>query len=90
VFYLELPSAGRHGAEHLADARHKLAARTAVWHSRARVRHPDWPDVTGAVYRALAGATEELVREQVLAGALADVGSLEDVLVDIHLRLLTA
>jgi AcrR family transcriptional regulator len=89
VFYLELPSVGRRGADRLAEARRKLAARTAAWHARARVRHPDWPQVSEAVYRALTGATEELVRERVRAGAGRELSSLEDVIVDLHVRLLT-
>jgi len=90
VFYLELPSIGRRGADRLADARRKLALRTTVWHTRARGRHPTWPQVPAEVYRALTGATEELVREQVRLGATADLPALEDVIVDMHLRLLTA
>jgi AcrR family transcriptional regulator len=89
VFYLELPSVGRRGADRLADARRKLATRTAVWHARARSRHPGWPQVPAEVYRALIGATEELVREQVRAGATGDLPALEDVIVDLHVRLLT-
>jgi len=90
VFYLELPSVGRQGTDRLADARRKLAARTAAWHKRARGRHPDWPQASDEVYRALTGATEELVREQVRAGATSTLSSLEDVIVDLHVRLLTA
>ena len=90
VFYLELPSVGRRGADRLADARRKLAARTAAWHTRARGRHPHWPPASHEVYRALTGATEELVREQVRAGKTSGLSSLEDVLVDLHVRLLTA
>jgi AcrR family transcriptional regulator len=90
VFYLELPAVGRRGADRLADARHRLATRTAVWHARARARHPSWPQVVPAVYRALTGATEELVRDQVRAGTTGQLAALEDVIVDLHLRLLTA
>lgn len=89
VFYLELPSVGRRGADRLADARRKLAARTAVWHARARGQHPDWPQVPTEVYRALTGATEELVREQVRAGATSHLPMLENVIVDLHIKLLT-
>jgi len=89
VFYLELPSVGRPGTDRLADARRKLAARTAVWHARARARHPHWPEVADEVYRALTGATEELVRERVRAGATDELPALEDVVVDLHLALLT-
>jgi AcrR family transcriptional regulator len=89
VFYLELPSVGRQGTDRLAEARRKLAARTAVWHARARARHPEWPEVGDEVYRALTGATEELVRERVRAGATGELSALEDVVVDLHLALLT-
>lgn len=90
MFYLELPSVGRRGIDRLAEARRKLAARTSVWHARARARHPDWPHVPDEVYRALTGATEELIGEHVRADATAALPALEDVLVDLHVRLLTA
>jgi AcrR family transcriptional regulator len=89
AFYLELPSVGRQGGERLAEARSKLTARTAVWHSRARTRHPDWPQVPAEVYRALTAATEELVSARVRAGEADRLPELEDVVVALHLRLLT-
>ncbi len=90
LFYLELPSVGRRGVDRVAEARRKLAARTSVWHARARTRHPNWPQVPDAVYRALTGATEELICERVRTDAIAELAALEDVLVDLHVRLLTA
>ncbi|MDQ1695949.1 MAG: hypothetical protein QOJ03_1302 [Frankiaceae bacterium] len=91
VFYLELPAAGRRGGDRLADGQAKLAARTAVWHGRARNgRHPDWPEVPAEVFRALTGATEELVRAKVRAGRVDELPAIEDVIVGLHLRLLTA
>ena len=89
ALYLDLPSAGRAGADQLSDVRRRLAARTAAWHARARRRHPDWPSASDEVYRALAGATEELVRDKVRAGATSTLSALEDVIVDVHVRLLT-
>jgi AcrR family transcriptional regulator len=89
TFYLELASVGRRGVDRLAEARRKLAARTAVWHSRARARHPDWPQVPDEVYRALSAATEDLICEHVRMNATADLPELEHVLVDLHVRLLT-
>jgi AcrR family transcriptional regulator len=90
LLHRELVASGRRGADRVADARRKLAARTAVWHARARTRHPDWPQVAPEVYRALTGAMEELVGEQVRAGRTAELPALEHTLVDLHIRLLTA
>ena len=90
VFYVELPSVGHRGADGRAEARRKLAARTSVWHARARARHPDWPAVPEEIYRALTGGTEELIGEHVRSGATDVLPALEDVLVDLHIRLLTA
>jgi AcrR family transcriptional regulator len=89
VFYLELPAVGRRGGERLAAAQRKLAARTSVWHARARVRHPQWPVQPAEVFLALTGATEQLVREKVRVGAIDELPELEDLVVDLHLRLLT-
>jgi AcrR family transcriptional regulator len=88
VFYVEWLGV-RGGAQKLASARDDFAAMTAAWHARARRRHPGWPEVPAPVYRALTGATEELVREQVQAGKLKRLLELEDVLVGLHLRVLT-
>jgi AcrR family transcriptional regulator len=89
VFYLDVPAVGRRGADRLAEAQQKLAARTAVWHARARSRHPDWPAVPVETFRALAGATEALVRDKIRAGRTDELPSLEDLIVELHLRLLT-
>lgn len=88
VFYVEWLGV-RGGAQKLASARDDFAAMTAAWHARARPRHPAWPEVPALVYLALTGATEELVREQVQAGRLRGLLKLEDVLVGLHLRVLT-
>ena len=90
LLFRDLASVGRRGTEQLAQGRRKLTARTAVWHARARARHPDWPAVPAEVYRALTGATEELIRDPVRTGAVDELRSLEDVIVDLHVRLLTA
>jgi AcrR family transcriptional regulator len=88
VFYVEWLGV-RGGAQKLASARDDFAAMTAAWHRRARRRHPGWPEVPATVFRALTGATEELVRERVQAGRLQRLLELEDVLVGLHLRVLT-
>ena len=89
LLHRELAASGRRGADRVAEARHKLSARTAVWHARARNRHPQWPQVAAEVYRALTGAMEELVCERVRTGGAAELSVLEDVLVDLHVRQLT-
>ena len=60
----------------------------AKWHRRARVRHPDWPEVPDEAYQALAGALRELVRSWVSAGKTEALGELEDILVALHLAVL--
>jgi AcrR family transcriptional regulator len=89
VFYLELPAVGRRGGERLAAAQQALAVRTAEWHARARRRHRDWPCPPMEVFRALTGATEELVRDRVRDGSTNKLCDLEDVVVGLHLRVLT-
>jgi AcrR family transcriptional regulator len=89
VFYLELPGVGRRGAERLADARRRFAAMNAAWHARARHSRPEWPAVRPEAFHALTGATEELVRDKVWLGHTDELPELEDVLVALHLRLLT-
>lgn len=89
VFYVELPGASRRGVERMAAAHRQFAGMTATWHRRARARHPQWPEVPDAVYLALTGATEQLVKERVRGGGTGDLLRLEDLLVALHLRLLT-
>jgi AcrR family transcriptional regulator len=88
VFYVEWLGV-RGGAQKLASARDDFAAMTAAWHARARRHHPEWPEVPADVYLALTGATEELVREQVQGGRTKRLLDLENVLVGLHLRVLT-
>jgi AcrR family transcriptional regulator len=69
--------------------RREFAAMTATWHALARQHHPQWPEVPHEVFVALTGATEELVRELIYARRIERLPDLEDVLVAMHLRLLT-
>ena len=89
VFYLELPAVGRRGVERLAAAHELLAQRTATWHARARDRHPEWPAVSADVFRALTGATEELVRQRVRAGHAEELPQLEELVMWLHRRVLS-
>jgi len=90
VFYVELPSAGLRAQERLLTAHAQWAELNRRWHARARRRNPGWPAVPGDVYRALAGATAELVRDLVTAGHTDRLPLLEDTLVGLHLAVLAA
>jgi AcrR family transcriptional regulator len=89
VFYVEWLGVRSRGVPRLAGGHDDFAAMTAAWHAQARRNHPSWPQVPDRVFVALTGATEELVREQVWGGRIDRLPELEDVLVAMHLRLLT-
>jgi AcrR family transcriptional regulator len=88
VFYVDLPAAGGRAEQRLAAAYGRWGELNHTWHQRARLRHPNWPEVPAEVYLALAGATGELVRERVRSNQLATLADLEDVLVNLHLAVL--
>jgi AcrR family transcriptional regulator len=88
VFYVDMPGAGPHAVQRLQDAGHRFARFNRAWHQRARRDNPDWPAVPYHAYYALAGATAELVRAEVLKGDLQAVSGLQDVLVALHLAVL--
>jgi AcrR family transcriptional regulator len=90
VFYVHMPAAGARAAGRLDAAQAQFADLTRRWHERARERHPRWPAVPPAAYRALAGATAELVRSLVQADRTDDLVELEETLVPLHLAVLAA
>lgn len=90
VFYIDMPAAGPRAVERLQAAGLRFAEINAKWHRRARTRHPDWPAVPDEAYRALAGATMELIRSQVSAGKTEALPNLEDTLVALHLAVMAA
>ena len=75
VFYIEMPTAGTHSVERLHASASRYTEINAKWHRRARVRHPDWPEVPDEAYQALAGACAELVRSWVSAGKTEALGN---------------
>jgi AcrR family transcriptional regulator len=89
VLYVEWLGVRSRGVPRLAGPRQDFAAMTAAWHAQARRSHPGWPEVPPGVFVALIGATEELVREQVWGGHIDRLPELEEVVVAVHLRLLT-
>lgn len=89
VIYVEWLGVRSRDLQRLEGGHDTFAAMTAAWHAQARQHHPGWPEVPPAVFVALTGATEELVREQVWGGHIDRLPELEDVVVAVHLRLLT-
>jgi AcrR family transcriptional regulator len=90
VFYIDFPGAGPRAQERLQSAYARWAELNRRWHTRARRHQPTWPEVPPEVYRALAGATGELVREIVSGGHTDRLPLLEDTLVGLHLAVLAA
>lgn len=88
VFYVELPGAGPQAQVRLQASYGRWGELNQRWHDRARQRRPDWPQVPDEVYRALAGATGELVRDMVTSGHTDRLPLLEDTLVGLHLAVL--
>lgn len=88
VFYVELPTAGPDALTRLEEAQEQFARLNQVWHQRARAHHPDWPTVPAPAYRAVVGATTELVRSMVHNGQERALPTLEDTLVGLYLAVL--
>ena len=88
VFYIDMLAAGPLALERLDAANRWFAGLNRRWHGRARTRHPEWPSVPGQAYRALSGASHELIRPVVRAGETRALPSLEETLVSLHLAVL--
>jgi AcrR family transcriptional regulator len=90
VLYVDLPAAGPVAAERLDAAISRFADLNQKWHRRARSHHPDWPSVPAQAYRALSGASSELVRPVVRVGQTDTLPSLEETLMSLHMVVLAA
>jgi AcrR family transcriptional regulator len=88
VLYVDMPTAGPIAAERLDEAVRRFAGLNRRWHGRARTRHPEWPSVPGQAYRALSGASHELIRPVVRAGETRALPSLEETLMSLHMAVL--
>ena len=89
VFYLHMPAAGAAAARRLDAGPRIFANLNRTWHERARKQHPEWPDIPGEAYLALAGATVELVRSLVYTDRTDALPDLEDTVVALHLTVMT-
>jgi AcrR family transcriptional regulator len=90
VFYIDMPAAGPEAVERVQAAALRFAELNAEWHRKALTRHPDWPVVPDEAYRALAGASAELVRSLVTADKTEALPDMEDSLVALHLAVMAA
>ena len=90
AFYVDMPAAGPRATRWMRAAHGSFARLNRSWHERARLDHPDWPQVPKDAYYALAGATAELVRARVSQGLSDTVADLEDTIVALHLAVLAA
>jgi AcrR family transcriptional regulator len=88
TFYIDMPAAGPRAARRIRAAHHSFAQTNRAWHERARLDHPDWPQVPEEAYYALSGATAELVRAKVSQGNITGLTDLEDTVVALHLAVL--
>ena len=89
VFSLHMPAAGAAAARRLDAGPRIFANLNRTWHERARKHHPEWPDIPGEAYLALAGATVELVRSLVYTDRTDALPDLEDTVVALHLTVMT-
>jgi AcrR family transcriptional regulator len=88
AFYIDMPAAGQRAERQIRHGRVAFARANAHWHQKARLDHPDWPQVPEEAYYALAGATAELVRARVSQNRIGSLPGLEDTLVALHLAVL--
>jgi AcrR family transcriptional regulator len=88
AFYIDMPAAGQRAERQIRGGRKAFARANQAWHERARLDHPDWPQVPEEAYYALAGATAELVRAQVSQSRIGSLPGLEETLVALHLAVL--
>jgi AcrR family transcriptional regulator len=85
AFLFEILAAGPEALERRAVVHGWFAARTRMWHERARAENPSWPDVADEAYLAIIGAFYELVAERVRTGRLDEVLELERPIIELHL-----
>ena len=88
AFYIDMPAAGPRAVQRIEDAQNNFARLNRAWHERARRDHPDWPAVPYQAYYALAGATTELIREEVRQDKIGSLPGLADTLAALHLAVL--
>lgn len=88
AFYVDMPAAGQRAERQIRHGRIAFARANEHWHSKARLEHPDWPQVPQEAYYALAGATAELVRARVSQNRISSLPGMADILVALHLAVL--
>ncbi|EST35811.1 hypothetical protein N566_17240 [Streptomycetaceae bacterium MP113-05] len=89
TFLVEGLAAGPRALERFEAAHRRFADLTRRWYERALPEHEGWPAVPPDAYTAIVGALHELVTVRVRGGRTAELPTLEDTALRIHLALLT-
>jgi AcrR family transcriptional regulator len=86
IFNLEMFGGEPKGyGERRAESHARFAATNRAWHKRARRENPSWPKVPDEAYRAMVGATYELVVGYVREGRTVELPQLEEPLMQLHM-----
>jgi AcrR family transcriptional regulator len=86
IFNLEMFGAEPEGyGQRRAESHARFAATNRAWHEWARKKNPSWPKVPDEAYRAMVGATYELVVGYVREGRTDELPELEAPLMDLHM-----
>jgi AcrR family transcriptional regulator len=86
IFNLEMFGGEPKGyGERRAESHARFAATNRAWHKRARSENPSWPKVPDEAYRAMVGATYELVVGYVREGRTDQLPQLEEPLMQLHM-----
>lgn len=89
IFLIEGIAGGPDADASFAAVHERLANLNRRWYAEARQSNPDWPPVPDDAYVALVGAVHELAASRVRSGRFVGLAELEDVVVALHLTVLT-
>jgi AcrR family transcriptional regulator len=89
VFLIEGVAGGLDANASFAAAHERLAELNRRWYAEVRRINPAWPPVPDDAYVALVGAVHELAASRVRSGRFTELVELEDVVVALHLTVLT-
>jgi AcrR family transcriptional regulator len=88
MFFLETLAAGPEAIKSYSRCREAFVTSLRVWHERARQLHPEWPAATQLAYEAALGATHDLALARIATGRTAELGTLDDHVLEVQLAVL--